>query len=482
MYRARDGKLGRDVAIKVLPDELAQDGERLRRFQREAKVLASLNHPNIASIYGLEQSESIHYLVLELVPGETLAERISRGPIPLDEALAIAAQIAEALEYAHEQGIVHRDLKPANTMLTPDGKVKVLDFGLAKAFVEEMPEADSSMSPTLTRDATRAGVIMGTAAYMSPEQAKGKSVDKRTDIFAFGALLYEMLAGKKAFPGDDVSEILAAVIKLEPDWDALPAETPNVVRRLLRRSVNKDRRERLQHVGDARLDIGDADEDVGTEIARPLALWQRPAPAALSALSVAILTGVLVWSFLPSDTSGAVARFDIALPDNHRPDVGRSIRERTVAVSPNGTHIAYVGDDRLHLRAMDQAAITPISGTEGAEGPFFSPDGQWIGFSSGDATLGYDLKKVRITGGTPVTLARDVRAQSAMWVRNDTILFNNAHKGDAGTSGIFRISADGGVPELIVTAARRRTHTDAASSPRRADPTLHHHAKSRLSY
>ena len=229
VYRARDGKLGRDVAIKVLPEEFAQGQERVRRFQREAKVLASLNHPNIASIYGLEQSDGTHYLVLELVPGDTLAERIARGPIPVDEALAISAKIAEALEEAHEHGVVHRDLKPANAKITPDDKINVLDFGLAKAFVDDVPETDNSMSPTMTRDATRAGVIMGTAAYMSPEQAKGKQVDKSTDIFAFGALLYEMLTGKKAFPGDDVSERLAAVIKLEPDWDALPGDTPHVI-------------------------------------------------------------------------------------------------------------------------------------------------------------------------------------------------------------------------------------------------------------
>ena len=232
-FRARDGKLGRDVAIKVLPDEFAKDEERLRRFQREAKVLASLNHPNIASIYGLEQSESTHYLVLELVPGETLAERISRSPIPLEEDLDIATQMAEALEDAHEQGIVNRDLKPANVKQTEDGKIKVLDFGLAKVFQEETPEADTSMSPTLTRDATRVGVILGTAGYMSPEQAKGKKVDKRTDMWAFGVVLFEMLTGGRLFTGETVSDVLAAVLRAETDWHLLPAETPSLVRRVL---------------------------------------------------------------------------------------------------------------------------------------------------------------------------------------------------------------------------------------------------------
>ena len=230
VYRARDPKLGRDVAIKVLPDELAGDEERLRRFEREAKVLASLNHTNIGAIYGFEQSGSTHYLVLELVEGETLAERIRRAAIPLDEVLSIAMKIAEGLEEAHEQGIIHRDLKPANVKITPRDEVKVLDFGLAKAFAEESQEVDSSMSPTITRDATRVGVILGTAAYMSPEQAKGKHVDKRTDIFAFGAVLYEMLTGKKAFPGDDVSEVLAAVIKLEPDWKCASERAPRECR------------------------------------------------------------------------------------------------------------------------------------------------------------------------------------------------------------------------------------------------------------
>jgi len=259
VYRAKDGKLGRDVAIKVLPDELAEDEERLRRFQREAKVLASLNHPNIASIYGLEQSGDTHYLVLELVPGETLADRIARGPIPVDEALEIATKIAEALEEAHEQGIVHRDLKPANVKLTEDGKVKVLDFGLAKAFADEDSELGpaTSMSPTITRDATRVGVILGTAAYMSPEQAKGRRVDKRTDIFAFGAVVFEMLSGKKAFPGDDVSEVLAAVINLEPDWSAVSPDLDPRITHLVRRCLRKNSNKRVRDIGDVRNEIAE---------------------------------------------------------------------------------------------------------------------------------------------------------------------------------------------------------------------------------
>ena len=265
VYRARDGKLGRDVAIKVLPEEFAENEERLARFKREAKVLASLNHPNIASIYGLEQSDETHYLVLELVPGETLAERISRGPIPLEEVLDIATQMAEALEEAYEHGIVHRDLKPANVKQTEDGKIKVLDYGLAKVFQEETPEADSSMSPTLTRDATRVGVILGTAAYMSPEQARGKPVDRRTDIWAFGAVLFEMLTGAKPFPGDDISQTLARVIDREPDWNALPATVSPSLASYLRRCLQKDPRQRVQAIGDVRLALEGAFETTAAQ-------------------------------------------------------------------------------------------------------------------------------------------------------------------------------------------------------------------------
>src|SRR6202171_4720151 len=246
VYQAHDTKLGRDVAIKVLPEAFAHDPERLSRFQREAKMLASLNHPNIATIHGLEQSGGTSYLVMELVSGETLQERVKReGPVPVEEALAIAKQIAEALEAAHEKGIIHRDLKPANVKLTPEGKVKVLDFGLAKAFAEDSSTVDMSNSPTLSMAATMHGVILGTAAYMSPEQAKGKAVDKRTDIFAFGAVLYELITGKPAFHGDDVPDILGAVLRTEPDWSQLPEATPAAIRILLRRCLRKDKRQRL---------------------------------------------------------------------------------------------------------------------------------------------------------------------------------------------------------------------------------------------
>ncbi len=297
VYRARDGKLGRDVAIKVLP-EISRDAERLARFQREAKVLASLNHPNIAAIHGPEQSGDIHYFVLELVPGETLAERVARGPIPLDEAIAIAIKIAEGLEEAHEQGIVHRDLKPANIKLTPDDKVKILDFGLAKAFVDDAHAADDSMSPTITRDATRAGVILGTAAYMSPEQAKGKRVDRRTDIFAFGSVLYEMLSGRKAFRGDGVSDVLAAVIKDDPDWDVLPGAPPALLRRMMRRCLAKAPASRLQHIGDVRLELQEAIEsgDVQDSVAATSVGLVRM--SVVAALLLGLLVGSLAMNWL----------------------------------------------------------------------------------------------------------------------------------------------------------------------------------------
>src|ERR1700674_2969505 len=259
VYQAHDTKLGRDVAIKVLPEAFAHDAERLSRFQREAKMLAALNHPNIATIYGLEQSGGTSYLVMELVSGETLAERVKRdGAVPIEEALDIAKQIAEALEAAHEKGIIHRDLKPANVKVTLEGKVKVLDFGLAKAFEGDAASEDMSNSPTLSMAGTMHGVILGTAGYMSPEQAKGKAVDKRTDIFAFGAVLYELLTGKQAFHGEDVGDILAAVVMREPDWTALPAKIPSTIRTLLSRCLRKDKRQRISDASDVRIEIEDA--------------------------------------------------------------------------------------------------------------------------------------------------------------------------------------------------------------------------------
>ncbi len=264
VYLARDTKLGREVAIKVLPEAFAQDSERLARFEREARLLASLNHPNIATVHGLEESDGLSFLVMELVPGLTLAERLARGPLPVDESLTVCRQIAEALEAAHEKGVIHRDLKPGNVKVTPDGKVKVLDFGLAKAFEAEGVAGDLTHSPTLTSPPTRAGVLLGTAAYMSPEQARGKPLDKRTDIWSFGCVMYEVLTGKKAFGGETVSDTIGAIMRGEPDWSVLPDATPPAVYRLLRRTLEKDSRERLRDIGDARIEIEEALTDAGT--------------------------------------------------------------------------------------------------------------------------------------------------------------------------------------------------------------------------
>ncbi|MGH7715176.1 MAG: serine/threonine-protein kinase, partial [Vulcanimicrobiaceae bacterium] len=310
VYRAHDSKLGRDVAVKVLPEAFARDGERMARFEREAKVLASLNHPNIATIHGLEDSGATHALVMELVEGPTLADRIAASAIPIDEALRIAKQIADALEYAHERGIVHRDLKPANVKVTPDDAVKVLDFGLAKAIEGDASSMDMANSPTMSRMATMQGVLLGTAAYMSPEQAKAKPVDRRADIWAFGCVLYEMLSGKMAFSGETVTDTLAAVVMKDPDWSLLPAATPARVRVLLQRCLQKDPKQRLRDIGDARISLDEvlsgAPELVSSSVAAaapiPAPFWRRALPWAIA--SVAVLVALAVgWSRL-ANTSG----------------------------------------------------------------------------------------------------------------------------------------------------------------------------------
>ena len=330
VYKARDTKLDRDVALKILPDAFVNDPERLARFQREAKVLASLNHPNIAAIYGLEDEGDSLALVLEYVEGPTLQDRIANGPIPLDEALPIARQIAEALEAAHEQGIIHRDLKPANVKVKDDGTVKVLDFGLAKALGPDLSDTEAANSPTMTMTAaaTKMGVIMGTAAYMSPEQARGGVADRRSDIWAFGVVLLEMLTGKPTFTGKTVSDTLAAVLRQDMDWNELPPKTPHSVRRLLRRCLEKEPKQRLGFIGDARLDIDDAKTDSHGEAPRaaPIAqaaLWQRPMPAVFAALVLMGVAGVAVWSLTPAPPRTDNPHVDRApadaAADQHRP-------------------------------------------------------------------------------------------------------------------------------------------------------------------
>jgi eukaryotic-like serine/threonine-protein kinase len=430
VYQAHDTKLGRDVAIKVLPEAFARDPERLSRFQREAKMLAALNHPNIATIHGLEQSGETSYLVMELVSGETLAERVKAGPLGIEEALKIAVQIAEALETAHEKNIIHRDLKPANVKVTPEGKVKVLDFGLAKAFAGDGANDDPSNSPTLSAAATMQGTILGTAAYMSPEQARGKTCDKRTDIWAFGCVLYELLIGKQAFHGETTTEILAAVLRGEPDWQALPASTPGKIRDLLRRCLQKEMNKRARDAGDARIEIEEAlAAPVTAELtaAAPTkgihAFGRREQNLVLGALLlVAVIASLATWILKPSSSPQPlqVSRLTITLPPGQQ--LAGLDSGPAVALSPDGTHLVYVarqgGTQQLYLRAMDSLESTPISGTEGAIEPFFSPDGQWVGFFAGGM-----LKKVSVSGGAALTLSVASSPRGANWGSQGTITF-----------------------------------------------------------
>ena len=404
VYQATDTKLNREVALKILPEAFATDPDRLARFQREAQVLASLNHPGIAAIYGIEESEDTRALVLELVEGPTLADRTAQGPVPLDEALPIAKQIAEALEAAHEAGVIHRDLKPANIKVREDGTVKVLDFGLAKALQPDASDVSASMSPTisLTAAATQMGMVIGTAAYMAPEQASGKAVDKRADVWAFGVVLYEMLAGTRPFVGDDVSKTLAHVIAIDPDWSVLPNELPPVLGTFLRGCLEKNPKQRVHDVADVRLAMeGVFETTVGASsepmVAPQLQVWQRPVPLALAALALLAVGGLAVWT-LTRPAPSRVGRFLIPLAsDQAFSNPGRPL----VAVSPDGSRIAYAASGNLWLRPVDQLQAVQVPGTgEGARGPFFSADGQSLGF-----WVTGQLQKVAVSGGAPVSLA-----------------------------------------------------------------------------
>jgi len=448
VYQAHDTKLGRDVAIKVLPEAFAHDPERLSRFQREAKMLAALNHSNIATIFGLEQFNSTSYLVMELVPGETLQQRIKReGAIPIDEALAIAKQISEALEAAHEKGIIHRDLKPANVKVTPEGKVKVLDFGLAKAFEGDKSGSDPSNSPTLSQAATLQGVILGTAAYMSPEQARGKSVDKRTDIWAFGCVLYELLTGKQAFHGEDITEILAAVVKSEPDWAALPAAMPGKGRDLHRHCLQKDNRLRLRDAGDAQIEIQDALTAPAVTVAATAApttrgwrgrvAWAAAGVFVLTAIAFAI--GFVLRTPNPPQQMRLIAEIgaDASLYTAFGP---------SAILSPDGTRLAFLasGADqkrRIYVRSLDQLQATALSGTENATDPFFSPDDQWIGFFADGK-----LKKISVQGGAAVTLCDVANERGGSWGADGTIVFTPDLQ-----VPLSKVSSAGGTPRPLTT-------------------------------
>jgi serine/threonine-protein kinase len=476
VYRAKDTKLGRDVAIKVLPAAFTADAERLARFEREAKLLASLNHSNIAHVYGfeaatLDDASRVHFLAMELVPGEDLAERLKRGAIPLEEAVEIAKQIVEALEEAHDHGIVHRDLKPANVKLTPEGKVKVLDFGLAKACAAESAtasDADVSHSPTLARTGTQAGVLLGTAAYMSPEQARGKPVDKRADIWAFGVVLYEMLTGRRLFAGETVSDVLAAVLTREPDWNALPAATPVHLRQLLRRCLERNPKNRLHDVADARLAFDEwlrdplAGEPPSSASPRPFLLGGRWSWVIAGAAG-AILTALGAWIVHSFGARGSVAdnlpiHFDFEISAD---DPGEVFQNVTVAISPNGRAVVYVGRPsgsgatlarQLYLRRLDRDAAEPIAGTERAAGPCFSPDGEWIAFFQDGG-----LFKRRLRGGDPVRLATtnvDIGARGASWGPDNQIVF-----APSWFSPLYQVSADGGeARQLTRLAPNEKSH------------------------
>lgn len=443
VYEARDTKLGRNVAIKVLPAAFVNDPERLSRFQREARLLAALNHPNIATIYGLEQSNGTQFLVMELVQGETLADRVRSGPVPVEEGLKIAVQIAEALEAAHEKGIIHRDLKPANVKVTPDGKVKVLDFGLAKAFEGNAADEDMSNSPTLSRAATMQGVILGTAAYMSPEQARGRPVDKRTDLWAFGCVLYEMLTGKPVFEGEHTTDILAAVVRAEPDWSRLLPSTPRKIRDLLQRCLQKDRAQRMQSAGDARIEIQEtlaAPKDADATLVVSASHSKLPWVAAALATIAALALGLFLWRATRPAELKPLVRLDVDLGS----DVSLgSLRGADVIISPDGTRLVYVSQGKLFTRKLDQATGTELAGTEGVTAPFFSPDGQWVAFFAAGK-----LEKVSVQGGAPIILCGAPFAFGGSWGRDGNIIAELTFPG-----GLSMVPSSGGTPTPITKLA-----------------------------
>ena len=444
VYRARDTKLGRDVAIKILPGHFTSDPERLARFEREARMLAALNHPHIAAIYGFEDADGGPALVLELVDGPTLADRLANGPVPIAEALQIGRQIADALEAAHEKGIVHRDLKPANIKITRDGVVKVLDFGLAKASAGTGPTPDLTQAPMATIDRTREGIVLGTPAYMSPEQARGHTVDKRADIWAFGCVMYEMLTGRATFAGKTISDTIAAILERDPDWGVLPRTVPSNVQRLLHRCLEKDPKKRLRDIGDIGLVL---DGEPSRAITRTTWLW--PA-AVLFVLLVASALGFIYFREVPATRQSL--RFQVPVP-------GRQTPAQMFALSPDGRYLAFVAADdgptRLWVRAMDAVDSRPLAGTDGATYPFWSPDSQYLGFFAQG-----ELKKTALTAGSPQTLCDATNGRGGSWNSDGVIIFSPAP-----SSPILKVSSAGGEPTPLTELAPGEGHRFPAFLP-----------------
>ena len=453
VYRAKDTKLGREVAIKVLPEVFSRNRERLARFQREARLLASLNHPNIAAIHELAESDGQPFLVLEFVEGENLQDRLKRGALAVEEGLEVCRQVTEGLEAAHEKGVIHRDLKPANVMITAEDVVKVLDFGLARTFEGELSESEQAHSPTITQGQTQEGVILGTASYMSPEQARGRSVDKRTDIWSFGCLLYEVLTGRRAYEGPTVSDNIAQILVGNPDWDALPAKLHPKIGELLRRCLQKDPKQRCRDIGNARIEIEQALADPKgslhiAESAVAATSWQRLLPWALGSLVLGVAIGIFIWDrFETAGTRPAsetrTFHSEVKLPEGER--LAHFYRQG-VALSPDGTQLAFVSgtppggvEGRIYLRRLDQWTQQPICGTEKGLNPFFSPDGKWLGFGVVGKLLKVNLS---LAGGDPEEICECNAYYGIVWGPDDRIFFG-------GNGRISRVSASGGEPEEI---------------------------------
>ena len=441
VYQATDKKLGRSVAIKVLPEEFAQDTERIALFEREAKLLASLNHPNIAAIYGLEESEGTRFLVLELVEGQTLSEQLDRGPLPVQESLELALQIAEALEAAHEKGVIHRDLKPANIKVTSEGKVKVLDFGLAKAYAGTAV-GDETVLETLAEDAAGGkGVLLGTPAYMSPEQARRQPADHRSDVWAFGCVLYEMLTGKTLFKQQTLSDTIAAILDREPEFGNLPTDLNPAGRRLLERCLEKNPKRRWHAIADVRLEIEAALVATAGVEGEPRARTITPYAVAMLALGI-LVAAPLGWYLrpVPGPEPRPITRFHFQLPDSQEFDA--EFGYPVIAVSPDGGRIAYVADSQLHLWDLTADEVRPLPTDDNPADPLFSPDGQWVSYWSLDDR---QLKKVAVAGGAPMKVCDVDPYFMCSWPDEDTIVFAN-------NEGIFRVPSEGGTPQLLIAA------------------------------